>query len=661
MMDVLGPLANLEMRSIAPMHCLGYDFSFYDAWAVSLATPLLAMLIVAVYTVLSRTFGYLLSAPDGGVSLAVLLKKRFVFIMWLVYPGTSGMILQFFNCESVAGVWYLKRDYSIECYDKKWYALLPIAVLSIAAYIVATPIVFVRLQQSKNKHTLQVARLLSLPYKAEWYFTEQLVMVFKALLWVFAVFLSNVCLSQMLVVSFCCVAGFVFTIQARPFLHNMQNKLMGVVMCAFSVLALFGLVLQTTDAQSVCSKDDEDMLGALSTAVAIVAVIVLGCATMYLMWKLWLRHLLSKPQIMISYKHSDSEFAQKLVRSFERCGFNCWIDTAIRAGSDWRDDIATAIRDSAVVIFLTTPAAVGSKYCKEELYFARSCGKAIFPVMLEDTFTHLRGGVKVILQRIQWVDFTSTKGYDTQFKTLVTRVREEVKRQRSADAAEHVANGAAQRRPSKLPSKKVAVVEGAGNSPTHDIFLCHSLLDTAVAAQASGALGAAGLSVAVMEHAGGDVADDGALLPLFDKHDKLLRNSSALLVVVSEHFPLDDMCKEILHAAHELDKQIGVLCTDEAYYRKLLSSAESGSVGLILASYKSVVTYRLSSDIVESEAKNQDRRMLVWAFQGLLNSSADGQLRKRSFNQDQQQGVVETAELDEALAQVATTNTKHMA
>lgn len=80
-----------------------------------------------------------------------------------------------------------------------------------------------------------------------------------------------------------------------------------------------------------------------------------------------------------------------------------WIDTAITPGSDWRQDIAAAIETSIAVVFVVSPGAVTSKYCKEELYYASALGKPIFPVVHKDAFGDLKGGVQTILQRIQWI------------------------------------------------------------------------------------------------------------------------------------------------------------------------------------------------------------------------------------------------------------------
>jgi hypothetical protein len=50
---------------------------------------------------------------------------------------------------------------------------------------------------------------------------------------------------------------------------------------------------------------------------AVIGVGLLGLCT----WKVYLRHLRAKPQVMISYRHLDTEFAKKLERSLLKSGF----------------------------------------------------------------------------------------------------------------------------------------------------------------------------------------------------------------------------------------------------------------------------------------------------------------------------------------------------
>lgn len=104
--------------------------------------------------------------------------------------------------------------------------------------------------------------------------------------------------------------------------------------------------------------------------------------------------------IMISYAHKDVAFAQEVVTALKAAGFTVWIDTQLIPGADWRAGIANAIEHSFAVIFIVSPLSVVSKYCTEEVYYATNRKRPIFPIVYRDAFAALRGGMKMILQRI---------------------------------------------------------------------------------------------------------------------------------------------------------------------------------------------------------------------------------------------------------------------
>ena len=108
----------------------------------------------------------------------------------------------------------------------------------------------------------------------------------------------------------------------------------------------------------------------------------------------WRRYLRSKPSVMISYRHTDMKIALQLERELRRWGFRPWIDTSITPGNDWRQDIALAIQDSVAVVFIMSPGAVESRYCREELYYASALRKPIFPIVHAECFEAMKGGVK---------------------------------------------------------------------------------------------------------------------------------------------------------------------------------------------------------------------------------------------------------------------------
>lgn len=60
-------------------------------------------------------------------------------------------------------------------------------------------------------------------------------------------------------------------------------------------------------------------------------------------------------------------------------------------------------QESMAIVFLVSKLSCESKYCKEEVFFARSCGVPIVPVVLEWPGDALKSGLKLILGQIQWI------------------------------------------------------------------------------------------------------------------------------------------------------------------------------------------------------------------------------------------------------------------
>jgi hypothetical protein len=197
-----------------------------------------------------------------------------------------------------------------------------------------------------------------------------------------------------------------------------------------------------------------------------------------------------KKQVMISYKHTDTPFALKVKEAMIEAGYKVWIDignqqdeldeakkakiltkymlptdsslscfffwkqnwkderrvaltmSGIKAGRDWRAEIGEAISNSQAVLFLLSPLAVASKYCKEELYYASSLKVPIFPLMHKNAFNDLNGGAKLILQRIQWEDFEN-KGFDEAMNHFLPKLSSYLESVQSkySQLEDNIANG----------------------------------------------------------------------------------------------------------------------------------------------------------------------------------------------------------------------------
>ena len=142
---------------------------------------------------------------------------------------------------------------------------------------------------------------------------------------------------------------------------------------------------------------------------SLVLYIALPLATLVLALLGFLIHryyfsYLARAHVFISYKHKDKEKAALVKAELESNGNKVWIDTQITPGEDWKGEIASAICDSACVIFLASKEAVLSRYCREEILFASSINKPVVTLLLEDCVKDMKGGMRMVLMRKQFLD-----------------------------------------------------------------------------------------------------------------------------------------------------------------------------------------------------------------------------------------------------------------
>jgi hypothetical protein len=333
-------------------------------------------------------------------------------------------------------------------------------------------------------------------------------------------------------------------------------------------------------------------------AVVLSAVIAAG-----ILWRAgrlaWKRFVRARPEVMISYRHTDAAFARRLEAALRRARFRVWVDTAITPGEDWRQDIANAIQRSVAVVFIISPGSVTSKYCKEELFYASALHKPVFPVVLKDAFADLQGGVKTILQRKQWIQMGES--FDVGFEKLRTQLKQAFKESKSAagrGAQEH----SRRHRAPTVSSRTTASLTAAqkGRTPkeaalTGDVFVCFDASDVALAKALETSLEERKLHCMRTRHVPVD-SDDAPVSSrqefiggvsstnsCFEANARSIEGCAVLVFVLSERSIRSEQCGEELHEAYELDKPLFVV-TSAAPDRVPRLLAMRGSVGMMLES-----------------------------------------------------------------------------
>jgi hypothetical protein len=90
-----------------------------------------------------------------------------------------------------------------------------------------------------------------------------------------------------------------------------------------------------------------------------------------------------RPKVFISYSHKDSVYAHRLADEMCRRGISAWIDDRIDYGALWPDVIEENISECDTFVLVMTPHAKSSTWVKNELSYAQSKNKLIFPLLLE--------------------------------------------------------------------------------------------------------------------------------------------------------------------------------------------------------------------------------------------------------------------------------------
>ena len=110
-------------------------------------------------------------------------------------------------------------------------------------------------------------------------------------------------------------------------------------------------------------------------------------------------------RIFISHNSADNEITKSIVERLQSAGFECVFvdfdpDKGIAAGKNWELELYRELRACRLLIFLSSKASVESQWCFFEVAHAKSLGKPIIPVLIEECATHS------ILQFQQQIDWT---------------------------------------------------------------------------------------------------------------------------------------------------------------------------------------------------------------------------------------------------------------
>jgi TolB-like protein/ketosteroid isomerase-like protein len=88
--------------------------------------------------------------------------------------------------------------------------------------------------------------------------------------------------------------------------------------------------------------------------------------------------------IFLSYAAEDRDRTRPLVQALESCGWSVWWDRTILPSERWEDVIEKALGGARCLLVVWSKMSVTSDWVKNEVEEAKSLGKVIFPVLVDD-------------------------------------------------------------------------------------------------------------------------------------------------------------------------------------------------------------------------------------------------------------------------------------
>ena len=93
----------------------------------------------------------------------------------------------------------------------------------------------------------------------------------------------------------------------------------------------------------------------------------------------------SEPYVFVCYSHDDAGDVYPELTRLKSDGFHIWYDEGIEPGLSWRDEVALAVSECSLFLFLVSPRSVTSPFCIQELNHALSYERQVLAVHLEET------------------------------------------------------------------------------------------------------------------------------------------------------------------------------------------------------------------------------------------------------------------------------------
>ena len=88
-------------------------------------------------------------------------------------------------------------------------------------------------------------------------------------------------------------------------------------------------------------------------------------------------------QLFVSYARENKPDVEALVLDLDALGYQTWVDSSLRGGQTWWEEILRRIADSDVLVAIVSGHTLKSVACKRELEWASALNKPVLPLAVK--------------------------------------------------------------------------------------------------------------------------------------------------------------------------------------------------------------------------------------------------------------------------------------
>ncbi len=92
-----------------------------------------------------------------------------------------------------------------------------------------------------------------------------------------------------------------------------------------------------------------------------------------------------EPYVFVCYAHDDASIVYPEISWLRDRGINIWYDEGITPGDEFPERLGNAILGASLVLLYVSPKSVGSRHCRDEVYFALDRATPVLTLYLSET------------------------------------------------------------------------------------------------------------------------------------------------------------------------------------------------------------------------------------------------------------------------------------